>query len=140
MKFNPLGTSNKSTDDNLVPLINVVFLMLIFFMVAGQIRASDAVSIMPPDSLSDIKQTESPAKILVSTLQGLYLNGDKINQTELSSRLKQLYIQGESKDDFMVQISADFDLPVSRLQQVMNEIEKAGLTRVFLVTKLKQAS
>jgi len=140
VKFNPLGTSNKSTDDNLVPLINVVFLMLIFFMVAGQIRASDAVSIMPPDSLSDIKQTESPAKILVSTLQGLYLNGDKINQTELSSRLKQLYIQGESKDDFMVQISADFDLPVSRLQQVMNEIEKAGLTRVFLVTKLKQAS
>ncbi len=140
MKLKQLGSSNKSTDDNLVPLINVVFLMLIFFMIAGQIRASDAVSIMPPDSLSDTKQTESPAKIVMSTLQGLYLNSEKINQTELSSALKQLYLHYEFKDDFMVQISADFDLPVSRLQQVMNEIEKAGLTRVFLVTKLKKAS
>jgi len=95
---------------------------------------------MPPDSLSDIKQAESPAKILVSTQQGLYLNSEKINQTELSAALKQLYMQAESKDDFMVQISVDFDLPVSRLQQVVTAIEKAGLTRVFLVTKLKQAS
>lgn len=140
MKLNQLETQSKHSDDNLVPLINVVFLMLIFFMVAGQIRASDAVPIMPPDSLSDIKQTESPAKIVVSTQQGVFLNGELINHIDLSVALKQLFIQGESKDDFMVQINADFDLPVLRLQEIFKEVEKAGLTRVFLVTKLKQAS
>lgn len=140
MKFNAIETNHKNSDDNLVPLINVVFLMLIFFMVAGQIRASDAVPIMPPDSLSDLKQTESPASIVVSTQQGVFLNGEGINQIELSIALEKLYRQAEFKEDFMVQINADFDLPVSRLQQVFKEIEKAGLTRVFLVTKLKQAS
>ena len=139
MKFNHLDTANKSSDDNLVPLINVVFLMLIFFMVAGQIRATDAVSIIPPDSLSEIKQDESPAKILVSTELGIYLNGDKLNQDELSKRLKQLYLESQSQDDFLVQISADQDLPVARLQQVFKQVELAGLTRVYLVTKLKQA-
>jgi biopolymer transport protein ExbD len=36
------------SDDNLIPLINVVFLMLIFFMVAGQIQKSDAIKLQPP--------------------------------------------------------------------------------------------
>lgn len=140
MKFNPTETNSKNTDDNLVPLINVVFLMLIFFMVAGQIRATDAVPITPPDSLSDMSQDESPAKILVSTELGLFLNGDKIEQAELSKQLSHLYAQADSGDDFIVQISADGDLPVARLQQVFKQVELAGLTRVFLVTKLKQAS
>ena len=139
MKFNRHNTDKKNSDDNLVPLINVVFLMLIFFMVAGQIRATDAVPITPPDSLSEIKQDESPAKILVSSELGVYLNGDKLNQEELSKRLKLLYLESKSQDDFLVQISADQDLPVARLQQVFKQVELAGLTRVYLVTKLKQA-
>lgn len=36
-----------SNDDHLIPLINVVFLMLIFFMLAGQIRASDGLPFFP---------------------------------------------------------------------------------------------
>ncbi|EAQ67815.1 putative biopolymer transport protein [Marinomonas sp. MED121] len=139
MKFNRLDTDKKNSDDNLVPLINVVFLMLIFFMVAGQIRATDAVPITPPDSLSEIKQAESPAKILVSTELGIFLNGEELNQEALSKRLKQLYLESQSQDDFLVQISADQDLPVVRLQQVFKQVELAGLTRVYLVTKLKQA-
>lgn len=134
-----LAAPQKSSDDNLVPLINVVFLMLIFFMVAGQIRATDAVSIMPPDSISDLKQTDSPAKILVSTEQGLYLNGNKLLLSNLSSSLETLFYEFKS-DDFIVQVSVDKDLPVSRLQQVMKAIEQAGLTRVFLVTKMSKAS
>ncbi len=138
MKFNTLENNNTNSDDNLVPLINVVFLMLIFFMVAGQIRATDAVTISPPDSMSEMQQEESPAKVLVSTQQGVFLNGEMIEVVSLSHALEQLYRQSEAKDDFMVQVSADADLPVSRLQAIFKQIESAGLTRVFLVTKLKQ--
>ena len=140
MKLDKQTSPKKNSDDNLVPLINVVFLMLIFFMVAGQIRATDAVAIMPPESVSEVKQEESPANILVSTEQGLYLNGDKIELLTLSPSLKSLFLDYGSNDDFIVQISADSDLPVSRLQQVMKAIKEAGLTRVFLVTKLKSVS
>ena len=101
MKFNASDSNKKNSDDNLVPLINVVFLMLIFFMVAGQIRATDAVPITPPDSLSEIKQDESPAIILVSTELGIYLNGDKLKQDELSDRLKQLYLKSEGRWPFV---------------------------------------
>lgn len=138
MKFNTSENNNTNSDDNLVPLINVVFLMLIFFMVAGQIRATDAVTISPPDSMSEMQQEESPAKVLVSTQQGVFLNGEMIEVVSLSHALEQLYRQSEAKDDFMVQVSADADLPVSRLQAIFKQIESAGLTRVFLVTKLKQ--
>ncbi|MAZ88646.1 MAG: hypothetical protein CL693_13480 [Cellvibrionaceae bacterium] len=36
-----------SDDSNMIPLINIVFLMLIFFMVAGKIAARDAADFEP---------------------------------------------------------------------------------------------
>lgn len=39
-------------DDNLLPLINVVFLLLIFFMVAGQLSATDTLAVEPPEAAS----------------------------------------------------------------------------------------
>lgn len=40
----------QSSDDNMIPLINIVFLLLIFFMVAGQIKAQPDRTIELPES------------------------------------------------------------------------------------------
>ena len=41
---------NSNSDDNLIPLINIVFLLLIFFMVAGQMQKPLATDITLPVS------------------------------------------------------------------------------------------
>ena len=41
------------SDNNLIPMINVVFLLLIFFMVAGIVRISDPLPLRPPESVGD---------------------------------------------------------------------------------------
>jgi biopolymer transport protein ExbD len=50
----PLGArcrpSGRWSDDALVPLINVVFLMMIFFMLAGTIRPADPLVLNRPIS------------------------------------------------------------------------------------------
>ena len=38
----------RSTEDNILPLINVVFLLLIFFMLAGVLTQSPPFSLTPP--------------------------------------------------------------------------------------------
>ena len=54
MKLVAENTHRKDNgDDALIPLINIVFLMLIFFMVAGQISKSDAAFVSPPESISE---------------------------------------------------------------------------------------
>ncbi len=49
--MNPLLTPRRrpASDDNLIPLINIVFLLLIFFMVAGQMQRPMAADIRLPD-------------------------------------------------------------------------------------------
>ncbi|GGO84127.1 hypothetical protein GCM10011348_29650 [Marinobacterium nitratireducens] len=79
MKIVPTRQQGKTTsDDNLIPLINVVFLMLIFFMVAGQISRSDAVRIVPPASISDKRTAaENPVEVLIADAQ-LYLDNEAV--------------------------------------------------------------
>ncbi|MCG8693196.1 MAG: biopolymer transporter ExbD, partial [Minwuiales bacterium] len=45
-------TSRRSDDDRILPLINVVFLLLIFFMLAGRLSAGDPFRVDPPASVS----------------------------------------------------------------------------------------
>jgi biopolymer transport protein ExbD len=40
-------------DERILPLINVVFLLLVFFMVAGRLTAGDPFPIDPPESASE---------------------------------------------------------------------------------------
>ena len=55
-----------SNEDHLIPLINVVFLMLIFFMLAGQIRASDGLPFVPPAMDSGGPEVSVPVEILMT--------------------------------------------------------------------------
>ena len=52
-------------EEGVIPLINVVFLMLIFFMMAGQIQKSDPVSIVPPQSINQAKTERQPDVTIV---------------------------------------------------------------------------
>jgi biopolymer transport protein ExbD len=50
---------NSSSDDNMIPLINIVFLLLIFFMVAGHIQKRPNASI----ELPTLTHLETPANL-----------------------------------------------------------------------------
>ena len=51
MRFEPPRPRNE--DERILPLINVVFLLLIFFMLAGRLSASDPFQVEPPRSSAD---------------------------------------------------------------------------------------
>jgi biopolymer transport protein ExbD len=58
MRFQP--PRPKSDDERILPLINVVFLLLIFFMLAGKLASSDPFEIAPPrsDSAGGVESRE----------------------------------------------------------------------------------
>ena len=54
----------KARSPNLVPLINIVFLLLIFFMLTGTLKRSDIFDISPPES-STGADAEAPELVLL---------------------------------------------------------------------------
>jgi len=131
----------KSDDDSLVPLINVVFLMLVFFMVAGQIRKADPIPIVPPTSMSENRPKSDPnVLIVVGADKRIYLDDNLVKIDAIKPYLEKKFAQSSNKEAFWVQIKADGSIPVEALRPVFSQIRLSGLTKVSLATQLAKGS
>lgn len=102
------ATRNASNDDNMVPLINVVFLMLVFFIVAGQIQKADPVAVISPQSINDNRAVTDPnIDIVLGVDNCLYIDGKQ-------------FTSAADENGFWVQIKADGDISLEKLRPIFN--------------------
>lgn len=130
-----------NNDDNMVPLINVVFLMLVFFMVAGQIQKADPIAVMPPYSINDTRAVTDPNVVIVvgsDDSDSLYVDDERFVLDEIQAYLEQQFTAAENKEAFWVQIKADGAISLEKLRPVFNQVRLAGLTKVSLATQLER--
>lgn len=126
-------------DDNLIPLINIVFLMLIFFMVAGHISESDPIQVQPPASVSESQSEVKPLTIVVSTEGEIAVGQEQVTKDTLSAVITQHFEQAADPQSFRLLVKVDANLAVEELQQVLSLIKQTGIKRIALATQ-KQAS
>jgi biopolymer transport protein ExbD len=130
----PIHKRAFASDDNLVPLINIIFLLLIFFMVAGNITASDVVPVNALQSITQTPQAEADAILLVSANGDVYLNSQPVGPELLTGLLLKQLALSPDPEKFRVQVKVDAALPVEKLKTVMGSVRRAGLLRVSLLT------
>jgi len=53
-------------DASVLPLINVVFLLLVFFMVAGRLSGGDPFEVTPPESGTEGPAATAPMRVLLA--------------------------------------------------------------------------
>lgn len=130
-----------SDDDNMVPLINVVFLMLVFFMVAGQIKKADPIAIIPPHSINDTRAENDPNVVIVVGIdESLYVDDQLQTIENVQLYLEKQFTLSLNKERFWVQIKADGAIPLDKLRPIFNQVRLAGLTKVSLATQLERVS
>jgi biopolymer transport protein ExbD len=116
--------------ENLIPLINIVFLILIFFLVASTLRSFD------PDGLSLSEARGDPARdpapnILIARADGqLTLAGTDIVPDALPARL---VILARDHADLPLLIAPDRELPADRLVEIAQTAQSAGIARIRLI-------
>lgn len=118
-----------SSDDHLIPLINIVFLLLIFFMLAGTFVSPDPLDVEPPVSDSVHAAALEPAVLSVAADGRLALDGESVDPEALAAQVATRLERGEE-----LTIKADAELPASRLLPLLRELEAAGLERSSVVT------
>ncbi|MCW8356041.1 MAG: ExbD/TolR family protein [Marinomonas sp.] len=132
---------NTSSDDNMVPLINVVFLMLVFFMVAGQIQKADPIAVIPPQSVNDNRaETDPNIEIVLGADNSLYVDDVLFVMDDVQAYLEKQFAATVDKDTFWVQIKADGAISLEKLRPVFNQVRLAGLTKVSLATQLERGN
>lgn len=114
-------------DEGILPLINVVFLLLIFFMVVGRLSASDPFEISPPKSLSEGIPAAEDLLISVGTEGALALNGAVVDEASLIATIAET-------DPFEVRIKSDSAVQATRLIALMERLRAIGVQEVRLMT------
>ncbi len=127
------GKSNNS-DDNLIPLINIVFLMLIFFMVAGQIQRTDSVKIEPPQSVSSLSPQDEKASLIIEHDGSIHLEDTAVELDQLANLLA---LQRSHQPTSDLLIKTDATLPAEKLYEILKHVRAAGFQKISLATRLR---
>ncbi|MCH2175802.1 MAG: biopolymer transporter ExbD [Lentisphaeria bacterium] len=115
---------------DMTPLIDVVFILLIFFIVTAVFTPDKGIDLDRPDSKSAAVVKSQYITISVDVDQKIYIEGNPIHLNDLRSFLK----RNISKETVLY-ISLDQSLPVSVLSEVMDECRLSGIEKVSLATE-----
>ncbi|MCK9995701.1 MAG: biopolymer transporter ExbD [Candidatus Krumholzibacteria bacterium] len=121
---------------NITTLIDVMFLLLIFFMVTSTFKNQPAINLVLPRSATASETVDTPA-VLFLTSEGLvYLNDTLMDKETLAVRLKEMH--DENGEDRMV-LRADEDAAHGDVVELIDTIKQSGFTRVSLSARVPAA-
>lgn len=125
-------------DDNaevsMSPLIDCVFLLLIFFLVATMLKQVDKdIDVSLPDSASAIKlpAEDDTLVIGIDAIGGLYYEGARTDRDDLHQYLREVAI---ATPDRRIRLDADQAAPFHRVVEVLDACQFRGLNNVGIRT------
>lgn len=118
-------------DDRILPLINIVFLLLIFFMVVGRLSAADPFELTPIHSASDEAPSVQSWLVQVGPRGQLALNGLVLTEPDL---LEQLEAAAGSREALDVRIKSDNRAEATLVVALLAKLRSVGVVQAQLLT------
>ncbi len=128
---NYLGSKKPRVE--MLPLIDIVFLLLVFFiyaMLSMAVHRSLPVS-LPVSSSAEIN-TELNVAITVNHSGEIFIDSTKVSLEELQSVLREKIQQANSAKSVQVDLFADKSLSYEGLYRVLDSIRTSGISNVSL--------
>ena len=117
---------------DVTPMIDIVFQLVLFFMVSTTFITTPGLEVELPRSASDSLVSDTHEIDLWVTADGtLYVNTVRIELEQMSARIAEL-TQGQS--DVLVVVRADRGVQHGTVVAVMDTIRALGLTRFAIAT------
>ncbi len=118
---------------NVTPLVDVMLVLLIIFMVTAPLLVAGVPINLPDSRAKALDQGEKPVQISLDTDGRLFIDTKEVQPADLPARLSAIKSSGNAQGP-QVYLRADRGLDYGDVMRVMGEINRAGLTRVALVT------
>ncbi len=115
-----------------LPLINVVFLMLIFFLLAGTIAPAYELDVAPPSVQQSDSQSRQGSTVYVAKDGQVSFQNGLMDISELGVAVAQR--PPDSPDTLRVAVDQETDGQL--LIDVVAQLRGAGISSVYLVTRL----
>jgi biopolymer transport protein ExbD len=125
---------NENFTIDIAPLVDVVFLLLIFFMLSTTFEINPGLKVNLPESSSkEIQKQKKEIKIVVTKTGSIYYNGRPVDLNKLNNRFKNL----KDKKTLVI-IEADRFSFYGNVVSVMDIAKQNGLNNFAIATKQKK--
>ena len=129
------GRRKVSTHLNIAPLIDVVFLLLIFFMLSSHFVTQPGIKITLPTAVTAKLHSEEDITIFITEDNALYLNTEEVSLDTLLNKLKSKISQTKKKS---VVIKADKRIDLGLAVKVMDIARQAEAEGLIISTKIER--
>ncbi len=122
----------------MTPMIDIIFLLIIFFMVAAKFAQQATIDLNLPDEIGEETPIETPSAFIIN----LTADGDIIVDTpdniltldDLDTRISAL-IENESASWELISLRADEEAETSALNDILRVLNKHGLSATRIATE-----
>lgn len=128
-------TSEDDSGVNLTPLIDVVFLLLIFFMVSTTFDTTSELKIELPEASAQKKVSDKETlTIMIDPKGSYYINGKRLKNNSAELLLLELHrVVGKNKDTPVV-IQSDAASPVQSLVTALDIVGQMDMMHLSIAT------
>jgi biopolymer transport protein ExbD len=131
MKRSVLSEPDQSTEINLSPMIDCIFILLIFFIVTTVFVEEPGVEIVKPIATLDLGLEQNSIIIAITADNKIVYGGKELGVAGAGARVRQLL----NRDQLPVIIQADARADHGVFSDVWSELKNAGARKISLSTQ-----
>ncbi|MFW6238637.1 MAG: ExbD/TolR family protein [Halanaerobiales bacterium] len=129
-------THNKKTSINIIPLIDVIFFLLVFFMLFTSFRtAPEGLEMQLPEAVTVTEQDQENLVIYINKDGDFYFQDEEMNIGQLRSIIEEEY---NNNDQITVIINADRETRYEDVVTVMDNVRELGIYNLALAAERKE--
>ena len=130
-------TPREPVDINLAPLIDVVFILLLFFVVTTTFTRETQLKVDLPEAVSGtaLPASDSQQLEVLVTIDGAFeLNGNPLANNDLNTLMEALRLESDGDTSLPVMLSADAKAPYQSVVTAMDAASKLGFSHLRITT------
>lgn len=115
---------------NITSLIDVIFILLIFFMVSTQFKKNSLPLDLPHSENTTEEKADNNIKVLSVNKSEMELDGEKVELNTLKDILQSAY---EKNPEVAISLECERTVDFEHVVQVLTKIQEAGISRIGIV-------
>ncbi len=131
-RFPYFKNDEEDVEINMTPMLDVVFILLIFFMVTTTFVKDMKLELERPKASSAVSASSKAIRLYIDQHGDTYLDGEPVRIWLIQSKLRDLLSTSTSK---VVLVVTDEGVPAGKLVEVVDQARLSGAESVGVATK-----
>lgn len=130
--FEATSPEEEESEINITPMLDVVFIMLIFFIVTASFVKEAGIDVNRPDAETAVRQERANILIAISENNDIWIDQRQVDPRALRANIERLHAENPEGS---VVIQADKKAVTETLIQVMDSARQAGVFNVSIAAQ-----